>query len=150
MRIITFLSYRLAYIFSCWDRDPLVYAFILIFSILPTACFAPSSFILSGDPPQFITRRVVISFPLSIPQTLIQGSLVWESHFVRESLCYISIWEYVYPFLTSSWELFCLRLEHVHFVCMLKKMKWKKKTHVFIIFHHWVCISMFEGTVCTW
>ena len=43
--------------------------------------------ILSGDPPQFITWRIVISFPLSIPQTLIQRSLVWEGHLVKESLC---------------------------------------------------------------
>ena len=31
---------------------------------------------LSDDPPQFITWRIIISFPLFIPQTLIQRSLV--------------------------------------------------------------------------
>ena len=33
-------------------------------------------FTLSGDPPRFITWRIVSSFPLSIPRTLIQRSLV--------------------------------------------------------------------------
>ena len=41
---------------------------------------------LSGDPPQFITWRIVTSFPLSIPQTLIQRSLVWEGNLIKESL----------------------------------------------------------------
>ena len=40
---------------------------------------------LSGDPHQLITWRIVISFSLSIPRTLIQRSLVWEGHLVMES-----------------------------------------------------------------
>ena len=43
-------------------------------------------FTLSGDPPQFITWRIVTSFPLSILRTLIQRSLVWEGHLIRKSL----------------------------------------------------------------
>ena len=138
----------------------------LSYLLLALHHFLPSP---SGDHPQFITWRVVMSFPLSILRGLIQGSSVWEGHFVGESLCYFSIWEYVYPFFTSSWELLHLRSKHVHFLCMFKnknkKMKWKKndkkwkkwkkkKTHVCIIFYHWVCILMFEGHlieyVCWW
>ena len=46
-------------------------------------------FTLSGDPPQFITWRIVTSFPLSILRTLIQRSLVWEGHLVKEIFLYI-------------------------------------------------------------
>ena len=93
-----------------------------------------------------------MSFSLSIPWTLIQGSSIWEGHLVWESLRYFSIWEHVYPFLTSSWELLCLHSEHVRlYIC---KKKRKKKTHVCSIFYHWVCILMFKGHfikyVCWW
>ncbi|RVW73555.1 hypothetical protein CK203_062108 [Vitis vinifera] len=47
-----------------------------IFFILSTVRFTSSSFTPWGDPPHFITWRVVMSFPLSIPRTLIQGSSV--------------------------------------------------------------------------
>nr|CAN74143.1 hypothetical protein VITISV_009412 [Vitis vinifera] len=43
-----------------------------------------------GSAKKFITWRIVTSFPLSIPRTLIQRSLVWECHLVRESFCYLS------------------------------------------------------------
>ncbi|RVW64689.1 Gag-Pol polyprotein [Vitis vinifera] len=46
------------------------------FFILSTVRFTSSSFTPWGDPPHFITWRVVMSFPLSIPRTLIQGSSV--------------------------------------------------------------------------
>ena len=44
-------------------------------------------FTLSGDPPQFITWRIVTSLSLFIPRRLIQRPLVWEGHLVRESFC---------------------------------------------------------------
>ena len=47
----------------------------LIFSILSATCFVSSPSTPMGDHPQFITQRVVMSFPLSILRTLIQGSL---------------------------------------------------------------------------
>ena len=81
----------------------------LLFFILSVACSASSSSTLSDDPPQLITWRIVMSFSLSIPQILIQRSSVWDGHLVRESLCYISIWDYVCPFVTSFLELLCLR-----------------------------------------
>ena len=40
----------------------LSYLLLILFHILST---------LSGDPPQFITWRIVTSFPLSTPQTLV-------------------------------------------------------------------------------
>ena len=109
----------LHFISSHW----LYYSSRLLYSV---CCFVLHHFFPtpSGDPPQFITWRVVMSFPLSILRTLIQGSLVWESHIIRESLCYIDIWEHVYPFLTSSLWLLGLRSEHVYlYIC---KKKWKK------------------------
>ena len=85
-----------------------------IFFILSTIRFTSSSFTSRGDPPHFITWRVVMSFPLFIPRTLIQGSLVWEDHIIRESSCYIDIWEYVILFLMSSLGISWLRSEHVY------------------------------------
>ena len=48
-------------------------------------------FTLSGDPPRFITWRIVTSFPLSIIRTLVQKSLVREDHLIRESFESVSI-----------------------------------------------------------
>ena len=64
------------------------------------------------------------------------------------------------------WGLFCSCSGCVHLYICKKKKKWlkknwkekkmmmKKKTHVCIIFYHWVCILMFEGHlieyVCWW
>ena len=99
-----------------------------------------------------------MSFPLSIPQTLIQGSSVWEGHLVRESLCYISIWEYVYPFFTSFLELICLRYEYAHlYICkIIIIITTIISTCVYVpsILHHWACISISEDHfieyVCRW
>ena len=100
------------------------YVIYLIFSILSAVCFAPFFFILSGDPPQFITWRVVISFSLSIPRTLIQKSLVWEGHLVRESFCFLSTWDGVYPLFTSSLGFICLCSGYVHlYICKKKNEK---------------------------
>ena len=73
---------------------------------------------LSGDPSPFITWKIVTSFPLSTSWTLIQKSLVWEGHLVRESFCYLSAWECVYPLLISSLELILFMLRVCAFVYM--------------------------------
>ena len=58
------------------------YVIHLFFLILSTTCLFHISlhpeflFTLSGDPPQFITWRIVTSFPSSISWTLVQRSLV--------------------------------------------------------------------------
>ena len=68
---------------------------------------------LSGDPPQFITWRIVTSFPLSIPRTLIQKSLVWEGYLVKESF-----WECTYPLLISYLGFICLCSGYAHlYIC---------------------------------
>ena len=90
-----------------------------IFFILSTVRFTSSSLIPRGDPPHFITWRVVMSFPLSITRTLIQGSSVWEGHLIRLSLWYIDIWGHVYSFLIPSLGLLCMRSDHVQFSYML-------------------------------
>ena len=103
---------------------------------------------LSGDPPQFITWGIVISFPLSIPQTLIQRSLVWEGHLVRESFCYLSTWGCAYPLLLSSLGFICLCSGYVHlYICKKNEKKIKISTCVYVhsILHHWACILMFRG-----
>ena len=83
---------------------------------------------LSGDLPPFITWKIVTSFPLSIPRTLIQRSLVWEGHLVRESFCYLSTWGCVYPLLLPSLGFICLCSRYVHlYICKKKKLKRKKK-----------------------
>ena len=95
--------------------------------ILSTVRFTSSSFILKDDHPQFITWRVVMSFPLSILWTLIQGSSVWEGHLIRESLWYIDTWEHVYSFLIPFLSLLCMRSESMYssFICCKKKRKKK-------------------------
>ena len=106
-----------------------------IFFILSTVRFTSSSFTPWGDPPHFITWRVVMSFPLSIPRTLIQGSSVWEGHLIRLSLWYIDIWEHVYSFLIPSLgsSLYVFRSFTVHLYVVKKK---KKKNMWFSIFSH--------------
>ncbi|KAL6323949.1 hypothetical protein AAG906_006219 [Vitis piasezkii] len=49
--------------------------FFILFFVISIVCSASSSSTPSGNPPRFITWRVVTSFPLSIIRTLIQGSL---------------------------------------------------------------------------
>ena len=75
-----------------------------------------------------------MSFPLSILQMLIQGSLVWEDHIIRKSSCYIDIWEYAYPFLTSSLGFLSLRSEHVYLYVCKKKWKWKINRRICVLF----------------
>ena len=83
---------------------------------------------LSGDPHQLIKWRIVISFSLSIPRTLIQRSLVWEGHFVREIFCYLSTWKCVYPLLISSSGFICLCSGYVYlYMCKTNKIKTGKK-----------------------
>ena len=97
----------------------LFYLLLVLLHILST---------LSGDPFQFITWKMVTSFPLSITYTLLQRSLVWKDHLVRESF-----WECVYPLLISYLRLICLCSGYAHlYICKKKMMKWKKKkkTHV--------------------
>ena len=48
----------------------------LFFLILSTICLSHILSTLSGEPPQFITWRIVTSFPPSISRTLVQRSLV--------------------------------------------------------------------------
>ena len=102
---------------------------------------------LSGDPPQFITWKIVILFPLSIPQTLIQRSLVWEGHLVKKSLCYFSTWECVYPLLILPlWGSFFYVHRYVHlYICKKIKIKISTCLYVHSILHRWVCILIFEG-----
>ena len=113
-------------------------------------------FTLSDDPPRFITWRIVTLFSLSIPQTLIQRSLVWEGHLVRESFCYLSTWECVYPLLISSLGFICLCLGYVHLYIKKNERKRKITTCVYVhsILHHWVCILISKGYfikyVCWW
>ena len=80
---------------------------------------------LSGDPSQFITWRIITSFPLFIPQTQIQRSLVWESHLVRESLCYFNTWECFYPLLISSLGSFIYVQGMCIFIYVKKKLEKK-------------------------
>ena len=96
----------------------LFYRLLVLLHILST---------LSGDPPQFITWRVVTSLPLSIPRTLVQRFLVWEGHLVRESFCYLSAWERVYPLLISSLGLILFMFRVCTFVYMCKKKMKRKK-----------------------
>ena len=96
----------------------LTYIMLVLLHILST---------LSGDPPQLITWRIVTSFPLSIPRTLIQRSLVWEGHLVKESFCYLSTWECVYPLLISSLGFIFLCSGYVYLYICKKKMKMKRK-----------------------
>ena len=60
--------YILSYLIGC-----ILHIFFFILSILVLLHILST---LSGDPPQLITWRIVISFPLYIPQTLIQRFLV--------------------------------------------------------------------------
>ena len=99
----------------------LLYLLLVLLRILST---------LSGDRPQFITWKIVTSFPLSIPRTLIQRSLVWEGHFVKESFCYLSTWGCVYPLLLSSLRFICLCSRYVHLYICKKKWKEKKNKHM--------------------
>ena len=111
-RTTTFLHISLFVFFISYS---LFYLLFVLFPILS---------ILSGDPSQFISWRMVTSFPLSIPRTLIQRSLVWEGHLVRESFCYLSPWECVYPLLISSLGFICLCSRYVHLhICKNKKIK---------------------------
>ena len=111
---ITLLHYSISFI-----------SFSLFYLLL---VFLHSLSTLSGDPPKFITWRIVTSFPLSIPQTLIQRSLVWEGHLVRESFCYIGTWQCVYPLWISSLGFICLCSGFVHLYICFKKKFWKKKS----------------------
>ena len=92
--------------------------------------------------PQFITWRIVTFFPLSIPRTLIWRALGWEGHLVRESLCYTSTWEYVYPFFDLIFEAHLFMFKVSVFEYMLKKKHTKKKikistcVYVHSILHH--------------
>ena len=64
----------------------LVVFFISSFLFYPLLVFLHILSTLSGNPLQFITWEIVTSFPLFIPQTLIQRSLVWEGHLIKEFL----------------------------------------------------------------
>ena len=98
----------------------LLYLLLVLLRILST---------LSGDRPQFITWKIVTSFPLSIPWTLVQRSLVWEGHLIRDSFCYLSTWERVYLLLISSLGLILFMFKVCTFVyTSKKKMNEKKKT----------------------
>ena len=82
---------------------------------------------LSGDHPQFITERMVASFPLSIPWTLIRRPLVWEGHLIGESLWYFSTWEHIHPLLILSlWGSFIYVKGMCIYIYVTKK-KWKRK-----------------------
>ena len=140
--------------FSHWDRDPLVYAFIVwefhepwtqgctLLIIFPhhyitafhrislVVFFISSSLFyllsvllhilstLSGDPPQFITWRVVTSLPLSIPRTLVERFLVEKVILLERVFCYRSARERVYPLLISSLGLILFMFRVCTFVYM--------------------------------
>ena len=81
---------------------------------------------LSGDHPQFITERMVTSFPLSIPWTLIRIPLVWEGRLIGESLWYFSTWEHIHPLLILSlWGSFVYVQGMC--ICIYVIKKWKRK-----------------------
>ena len=96
----------------------LFYLLLVLLHILST---------LSDDPPQFITWGIVTSFPLCIPRTLVQRSLVGEGHLVRDSFCYLSTWERVYPLLISSFGFILFMFRVCAFVYMYKKNEKKEK-----------------------
>ena len=67
---------------------------------------------------------------------MIQRSLVWEGHFVRESYYYLSTWECVYPLLISSLGFICLCSGYVYLYICIKKNKHMCVCVVFSIIEH--------------
>ena len=61
---------------SAFSSHLIGYVVHLFFLILSTICQSHIRSTLSGEPPQFITWRIVTSFPPSISRTLVQRSLV--------------------------------------------------------------------------
>ena len=80
----------------------------LFFLILSTTCLFHILSTLSGDPPQFITWRVVTSFPPSnLADTGLEILSLRRSSCRREFVCYLSAWGCVHLLSISSLGFIC-------------------------------------------